>query len=39
MIAASESETDKRDLYNTEIYLNIVAKTIQDLKIPFSEHL
>lgn len=39
MIAASKSEIDKRDLYNTEIYLNIVTKTIQDLKVPFSEHM
>lgn len=39
MIAAYESEADKRDLYNTEIYLSTVTKTIQDLKVPFSEHM
>uniref|UniRef100_A0A915EFP1 Son of sevenless n=1 Tax=Ditylenchus dipsaci TaxID=166011 RepID=A0A915EFP1_9BILA len=37
--AASESESDKRDLYNLESYLSQLARNIQNLKLPLNSQI
>jgi len=39
MMGATEQETDQKDLYNTAMYLNVVGKRIQDLKLPIAPHM
>ena len=34
---ATEQDADKKDLYNTQAYLNSVFRRIQDMKLPIAQ--